>query len=99
MLFKVKVTPTGVVDRIALELNERILVPAIMHLGARVGVDTLEVHVTSLYVDVMKLHITSILVENMHESYMLDMHIWWQVVQASYTKVGKRELLPGRSKG
>ena len=61
-----KTTPTGVVDRVALELNERLIVPAILHLGARVGVDTLEVHVASLYTDLMNLPISGALVSIIH---------------------------------
>ena len=67
-----KTTPTGVVDRVALELNERLIVPAILHLGARVGVDTLEVHVASLYTDMMNLPISGALVSII---YALHMHL------------------------
>ena len=61
---KVKTTPNGTVDRTALELNERLIVPAYLHLGARVGVDILELHVASLYKDVVQIAISGVLVEN-----------------------------------
>ena len=46
---KVKVPPSGRIDRDAIDLNEDILQPVVLHLGMRVGVDVLETHLHSLY--------------------------------------------------
>ena len=47
-------------DRRAVELNEDILTEQIRNLGTRVSVDTLEVHVKSLY-DLMRMPVASLL--------------------------------------
>ena len=50
--------PSGRFDRDAIDLNEDLLKPVIMHLGARVGVDVLETHLMSLY-EMMALPLSS----------------------------------------
>lgn len=49
MCLKVKMPPSGSIDRDAIDLNEEVLKPVIVHLGARVGVDVIELHLQSLY--------------------------------------------------
>ena len=39
----------GGFDRATLEHNEEVLLPVILHVGCRVGVDALEVHLDALY--------------------------------------------------
>ena len=56
---KVKMPPSGRIDRDAIDLNEEVLKPVIVHLGARVGVDVLETHLMSLY-EMMALPLSSI---------------------------------------
>ena len=46
---KVKVPPSGRIDRDAIDLNEDVLAPVVTHLGMRVGVDVLETHLQALY--------------------------------------------------
>ena len=57
---KVRRSPSNAIDRLAVELNEDLLTDMILHLGTRVSVDTLEVHVKALY-DLMRVGISSLL--------------------------------------
>ena len=50
----------NILDRTAVELNEDLLTEQIRNLGTRVSVDTLEVHVKSLY-DLMRIPISGLL--------------------------------------
>ena len=49
MYAKVRRSPSNVIDRVAVELNEELLTDMILHLGTRLSVDTLEVHVKAFY--------------------------------------------------
>ena len=68
--FEVKMPPSGCIDRDAIELNEELLKPVILILGARVGVDVLETHLLSLYeLMALPLSSTSPILVSMHCMY------------------------------
>lgn len=105
LMTEVKTTPNGTVDRTALELNERLIVPAILHLGSRVGVDTLELHVASLYNDVVQIAISGILLKIAAACCVVESHVCACIMAGTLhacvrtSKDRKRDQLPGSSKG
>ena len=62
---EVRLPPSKRFDRDALDLNEDVLLPVLHHLGARVGVDCLEVHLHALYA-LMTLPLSGILPNRIH---------------------------------